>query len=84
MKLKEFYSEWLQYDGFTVTVDGKRRRIITRVVGDWITVEAEMLNKRDPEYVEIRRKLGDDWVTDVLDSGPQTEAAYLMACRNAR
>lgn len=66
---------WLEQDGKTVIVDGKRWKIHARqhrakyprdeIV---ITVHAEMTNKNDPEYLESKRQLRDDWQLDVLKS----------------
>jgi len=73
---------WLEANGKTVKVEGKKYKI---KVSSWkaiypyeryvISVMAEMVDKDDPEYVEIRRNLGDDWSTDVLESGEDFYAA---------
>jgi len=70
---KEF---WLEANGKVVKIQGKEYKI---KVSSWqaiypykrhvISVDAEMVNHDDPEYIEIRQKLGDDWSTDVLESG---------------
>ena len=67
---------WLEANGKTVKVQGKKYKI---KVSSWkaiypykryvISVMAEMVDKDDPEYIEVRRILRDDWSTDVLESG---------------
>ena len=67
---------WLEANGKTVKVEGKKYKI---KVSSWkaiypyeryvISVMAEMVNKDDPEYIEVRGILRDDWSTDVLESG---------------
>jgi len=79
---KEF---WLEANGKVVEVQGKKYKI---KVSSWqaiypykryvISVDAEMVNKNDPEYIEIRQKLGDDWSTNVLESGEDFYAAVYL------
>jgi len=81
---KEF---WLEANGKIVKVQGKKYKI---KVSFWqaiypykryvISVDAEMINKDDPEYVKIRQDLGDDWSTDVLESGEDFYAAVYTQC----
>lgn len=66
---------WLEHDGKTVTIDRIKYKIKVSSYRarypyphDVITVDAVPVNKRAKHYLDIKRKLGDDWVTDVLGS----------------
>jgi len=76
---KEF---WLEANGKIVKVQGKEYKI---KVSSWqaiypykryvISVDAEMVNHDDPEYIKVREILRDDWSTDVLESREDFYAA---------
>lgn len=71
-----FYGEWIEHDGKVVVIDGLKCRLRCRVhqqhypyPDEVISVDAEPISKTSTRYREIRRRLGDDWSTDVLNSG---------------
>lgn len=85
--LSEYNSEWLKYDGLKIRVDGKLWKVrastheaIYPYRHTSLHVEASIVDRNDPEYVETRRKLGDDWSTDVLESD---SLVWLLAARKA-
>ena len=90
----ESYEEWLEHDGKTVylqTETGKPyacyvrvNTVLCRYPYEYrgITVYAEPINKQAKHYRELRRKLGDDWDTDILDSSLETYGEVLQQCRN--
>lgn len=89
MALYQYYEQWLQHDGKVIRVDGKRQKLRVRVsqrtypyAHTAIDISASWTNKKDPEYLDIKRTLGDDWVTDVL-SCPETATKYWEAATKA-
>lgn len=83
------YKEWLEHDGKTVYLGGVAYVV---KVNTWraqypyevdvIAVHAEMKNKNSALYRDVKRSLGDDWSTDVLDSDEQVYVDVLSQCRN--
>jgi hypothetical protein len=75
MKSLEFYTNWLEHDGKTVTIDGIKHKIkvstfeaIYPYKHAAITVYATPVNRYSKYYREIKKELRDDWSTDVLSS----------------
>ena len=76
---------WVGANGKIITIEGKKYKIkvssykaiypYERMV---ISVYAEMMDKADPEYLDTKLILGDDWSTDVLDSGDDFYAAVYL------
>jgi hypothetical protein len=80
------YKDWEQFDGRAVTIDGMdciirvrsyvasfpRKERVIHV--DAVPTEAAMLTEA---YLSVKRKLRDDWSTDVLQSEPEVETAIL-------
>ena len=71
----ETNTEWLDHHNKTVTIDNlaytvkvSTRRAIYPYEHNAISVTAECKNKDSRYYRAIRAQLGDDWVTDVLES----------------
>lgn len=69
---------WLDANGKTVKIDGIKHvlevsthRAIYPYREDVISVYAEPINKNSEYYLKTKRELGDDWSTDVLDSGDE-------------
>ena len=76
MKNRRGLEYWLQANNKKIFIGGKEHVIkVNTFLAKWpykrfvISVNAEMINKTDPEYLEIKAKLGNDWATDVLESG---------------
>lgn len=75
---------WLEHDGKTVYIDGYAHRL---EVSTWrrrypyeavmIDVSAVPISKKTAYYREMKEKLGDDWVTDVLASDVEVQADIL-------
>lgn len=64
---------WLNHDGQTVKINGLAHKleVSTLNVRDGqtkLSVYATPSNKNSEYYKEFKRKLGDDWATDVLES----------------
>lgn len=81
------YSCWLDADGKIVTINDKEYKI--RVTTHkaiypyerWvINVSAIMVDQTDPEYLRIKNDLGDDWSTDVLESGDDIYTSIYNQC----
>lgn len=79
--------KWLQANGKKVTVAGKE--YIIRVEAHKaiypyehyvISVTADPVDKSDEEYLHIKRMLGDDWATDVLEAGEAFYASVYEQC----
>lgn len=75
MRDLEYYREWLEANGKEVLLDGLAYRLkVTTFMAVYpyrrevISVMAEPVNKNSRHYLEVKRDLGDDWSTDVLDS----------------
>lgn len=75
--------EWLEHDGKIVTIDGIKHRLkvsTTKAVyprrETTVSVYASPVNRQSQYYKSTKRKLGDDWSTDVLES-PETEAEVM-------
>lgn len=84
MKSLKFYQEWLEHDGRVVKIDGLNYRLRVRTFQaiypspeNKITVYATPVNKNSKYYQEVKRQLGDDWSTDVLDSSLELQADIL-------
>lgn len=67
--------DWLDYDGRVVKLDGinhvlrcNRYKAIYPYERIVTTVHAEPQNRTTRYYRDIRRELGDDWSTDILQS----------------
>jgi hypothetical protein len=79
--------EWLDYDGMSAFIDGRKYRLevkscFSRFRGYAVfSVYAKPVNKDAAFYREIREELGDDWATDVLASDVELEADILRQCR---
>ena len=76
---------WVGANGKIVTIEGKKYKIKVssyKAISPYermvISVLAEMMNKSDPEYLNTKLILGDDWSTDVLDSGDDFYAAVYL------
>lgn len=85
-KLHQYYSDWEQYNGRKVKVDGIECEIKVDIYTRKYPTEALMISvyaeptaraKRTEQYKEARRKLGDDWATDVLDSDIEVQVDIL-------
>jgi hypothetical protein len=85
----EHYSDWLDYEG-KVYVDpdvGRckiRIHLFTAVYPyrmEAISVYGDPLNKRNKHYQAVRQQLGDDWSTDILESGPDYQAMVMRTAR---
>lgn len=88
MQLDNYHQEWLDYHGLKVLYEGRAYRLearsFTPVHGeDRITVFATPVNKSSKMYREVKRTLGDDWSTDVLNSTIEIEWDFLQAARKA-
>lgn len=75
MKDLQGNERWVGANGKIVIVDGKQYKIrVTSFEAIYpykryvISVYADPVDKEDPEYRRIKALLGDDWMTDVLDS----------------
>lgn len=84
MRIAKFFAEWLDHDGKFVLIDGLKYRLSVKtyrarypVERDVISVHAEPVNKRSKHYREVKRELGDDWSTDVLESSLELQADIL-------
>jgi hypothetical protein len=79
--------EWLDYDGMSVFIDGRKYRLevrscFSRFRGyEVFSVYAKPVNQDATYYRDIKRELGDDWATDVLESDVELEADILRQCR---
>lgn len=81
--------EWLDFDGMTVRLDGIGYKVkaasfnaIYPYARQTLTVDLEMTDKQSPEYLAVKRQLGDDWSTDLMASDSDLPARVLMACRS--
>jgi len=77
--------QWELHHGKVVTLEGVRCRIHVDTytarypyVQEVISVSARPLSKISTRYREIRRQLGDDWATDVLDSDIEVQCDILQ------
>jgi hypothetical protein len=80
------YKDWEEFDGRAVTVDGMACTIqVSTYVASFprnervihvhaVPTEAAM---RTEAYLSVKRKLRDDWSTDVLDSDPEVQTEIL-------
>ena len=77
---------WSEYDQRLVTIDGLRCRIRVTSYRARYPYERLVVNvhavptaaaRRSEKYRQRRRELGDDWFTDVLDSGFETQEEIL-------
>lgn len=82
-----FYKKWLDANGKIVDINGKKYKIKVSAYGAVypyermvISVYADMIDKNDPEYIEIKKVLGDDWSTDVLESNDATYMSIYEQC----
>ncbi len=77
--------DWMDFDGRVVLIDGINHKIrvnrynaiypYPRIV---TTVDAEPCNRNTKYYRDIRRQLGDDWSTDILQSDPSLQCDVLL------
>lgn len=83
---KVYGDEWTKHDGRIVKIDGMNCKIRVRIVNavypyphESITVEAEptAAAKRSKKYRSIKERLGDDWLTDILESDIETQCSIL-------
>ena len=70
------YKQWIEADEKKVFIDDLVYQIkVTTWLASYpvrsqrISVSAVPINKYSKHYLEVKADLGDDWVTDVLDSG---------------
>ena len=87
--LTEHNSWWLNQDRKEVLIDGLAHCLQTSTYRasfpyerDVITVYAEPINKCTKHYLKVRRELGDDWSTDVLESGIELQVAIKQQLQN--
>jgi len=87
MKSFDIYGDWAKYHNSIVLVDGIKHRIQVSIhqakyprPAKMISVQAVPTNKNSRYYQETRRRLGDDWTTDVLDSDLELTANILQQC----
>lgn len=81
----DYYGEtWEKHDGKEVTIDGYKyilRVSVYNAVYPYehkaISVYADPKNKDCKYYQDVKRELGDDWSTDVLDSDPELSGHIL-------
>ena len=80
----DYHREWLEHDGEIVTIDDRKCKLEVRTgraiypyEHDYITVYADMIDKDDLYYVDVKRQLGDDWGTDVLSMEPEKVVSLL-------
>jgi len=73
--INSYNAWWLRQNGKKVKIDGLSHRIQVQTYHaiypykhEVISVYAEPVNKRSAYYLRERKKLGDDWSTDVLGS----------------
>jgi len=73
-------SDWLEYDGRIVSIDGNDHRIVARenrrtypTAGYYYTVHAECVDKTAEWYRTRRAELGGDFCTDILGSDVELE-----------
>lgn len=85
MHFLEHHKEWLNYDGCKVILNGIAHNIMVSTHKafypyecDIITVHADPVDKRTKYYQDIKRELGDDWSTDVLDSDIDIQVNILL------
>lgn len=83
----EFYGDWVQHHGKVVEIDGHKHRIRCSVYmarypteREVISVYAEPVDKTSEYYLESKRKLKDDWATDILDSDVELQSDVLQQC----
>ncbi len=81
-----YASRWLDHDGIRVTVSGIQYQIHARQMQQQypypaaiVAVAAVPVNKRTKAYRAMKQRLGDDWSTDILGSGPETEFLFWEA-----
>jgi len=81
------YSDWEQYNGCTVQVDGIECTIRVDVFDRRYPTECRMIDvraeptgcaKRTAFYRGMKSRLGDDWSTDVLSSDCEFQADLLQ------
>ena len=75
MLLSSENEKLVEYNGKITKIGGKTHKIRVYTIHAIypydhyeIFMYADMCNKYDPEYVEIKNKLGDDYSTDLLES----------------
>jgi len=81
MKSLKGLEYWLEANNKNVFIGGKEHVVkVDSFLAKYpyeryvISVDAEMIDKNDPEYLEVKKLLGDDWSTDILDSGDDVYA----------
>ncbi len=80
-----YCEEWFEHHGKVVRIDGLAYRLSVRRYRakypreeEVCSVTAEAVSRVSRVYREIRMKLGDDWVLDVLESAPEVQTGILM------
>jgi hypothetical protein len=83
-----YAAHWLEHDGKHVVVDGIAYTIkatsymaVYPYAEERVSVYAAPVSKQSKYYRDIKRYLGDDWSTDVLDS--ENEWKFLQAAQSA-
>jgi hypothetical protein len=79
-----FYSDWMDHHGAVVLIGAEAYSI---QVSSWnaiypvrqrvISVSAVPIDRQSAHYLETKRRLGDDWSIDVLDSDVDLQASIL-------
>lgn len=93
MRLYDVYGPtWEQHNGKVVTLDdGTRAKIVVSTINatypypaKLISVDAVPVCKTSKRYLTTKRELGDDWMTDVLESSIELQAQILSQLQAAR
>lgn len=87
--LTEFNEFWLGFNGWKVNLNGVAHQIraskhqaIYPYIHTDISVFAEPINKNIKTYQEMKHRLGDDWMTDILESASVLQDDILHQLRN--
>ena len=86
MAIYAIYKDWEEFDGRAVTVDGMECTIRVHSYVASFPREERVIHvhavptaaaMQTEAYLSVKRKLRDDWSTDVLDSDPEVETEIL-------
>jgi hypothetical protein len=84
MHLTEFDQVWLSHHGKTVKISGLEYKLNVKTMlcrypyaHQSLSVYAEPVDREGDEYLATKRKLGDDWDLNVLDSDIELRADVL-------